>query len=1119
MFDLKLFLRTHPLSQKFFFNGFKKEFFSIPEKENINSTYSCVTVFPKVGENIKTFLGGEEGIRLKNEIIDCLKKLKECLHEKRDFSSVKEELFFKNFSTNKKIVDSNNLNYLKFFGNIVMLAQEEMLPFDARLEAIKNIFEGNLNEVEIKKAYFKLMQRAVEKYSEELKEWARKNNVACEGRVIKKFKACFHEELCEKNQELLIEGVALLAKICFLIRKNKILNSKKWVIAALLESLDVCEPGVYTHLTDAYLQLSEELASKFERFRRELAEDIANRILIENHKNRNASMDVHVVNRIISLNQTELGIFNITDVYAAQSEPCVVFASEMQEGFMERFKSILTPRYLIEKILEEDINPCLKNLSEASVDSWDEVYRGLIFLLNFYGEDKNFLKNRFLYDQAILKESQYKKHVLAADARDILIESLIRRLIASDYLEKNEVQSFEHGEGVFYCFPSFPESSFFVSNSNVESNLLNFVSTLIKEGSVIPRPVLEALLAAFSTCLSRQQDASIISYFSLWRQLIEIQLLKKEDLLRILTQEGRYRSNLGVIIAYYQDGKTMTAYFSWLSQLIETKNIEREDLLKILIQQNKNEWTLGFVIARYQEAKSTAVTSYLSWLNTLIETHLLEKEDLLKILTQQNQNKWTLGMMIAWHHDAATITAYISLLTKLTEKPGVLEKKNLIKMLTQQNQDGLTLNMIIACYHDVETTASYLSWLSELIEVYAFEAEDLLEILNHQEKNGWTLGLVIVYQQDTTLVQQYLTLLETCIEKEKLDPEQLAQILIQKNNEGQSVASIISRCQDKRINQQYEVLQQTSFLMNSMKKILLLLEVCKFEEAFKQLEDLLSRKAPGLTDSKKRFLNEKMRSLISVFNNESLDQKTEGIFLESLKNISSASLFYTSVLISQLKFRRLDPTTLDVISLKLDSLSRTHFDYFEGQLALASYYINLYPPTKKVINPNELLKFLVYAERCSHAMLDRGYDMLRNCFIEERNASTQAATSSFFTETVSNDSLPQDNKAGLGIILKKILKKLVPLVSDNPIALGKLKEILNQRNEDALLDFYLERILFHISSVSGNFSTLLNLATFSLFSVNKSKRIQITSERRQELEDLISQNRQDDNVKELIRSE
>src|SRR3990167_2839498 len=784
---------------------------------------------------------------------------------------------------------------------------------------------------------------------------------------------------------------------------------------------------------------------------------------------------------------------------------------------MERFKSILTPRYLIEKILEEDINPCLKNLSEASVDSWDEVYRGLIFLLNFYGEDKNFLKNRFLYDQAILKESQYKKHVLAADARDILIESLIRRLIASDYLEKNEVQSFEHGEGVFYCFPSFPESSFFVSNSNVESNLLNFVSTLIKEGSVIPRPVLEALLAAFSTCLSRQQDASIISYFSLWRQLIEIQLLKKEDLLRILTQEGRYRSNLGVIIAYYQDGKTMTAYFSWLSQLIETKNIEREDLLKILIQQNQNKWTLGIMIARHQNAAT--ITAYLSFLEKLIELQIFEKDDLLEMLIQQNQDQWTLGMMITCYHDAATITAYISLLTKLTEKPGVLEKKNLIKMLTQQNQDGLTLNMIIACYHDVETTASYLSWLSELIEVYAFEAEDLLEILNHQEKNGWTLGLVIVYQQDTTLVQQYLTLLETCIEKEKLDPEQLAQILIQKNNEGQSVASIISRCQDKRINQQYEVLQQTSFLMNSMKKILLLLEVCKFEEAFKQLEDLLSRKAPGLTDSKKRFLNEKMRSLISVFNNESLDQKTEGIFLESLKNISSASLFYTSVLISQLKFRRLDPTTLDVISLKLDSLSRTHFDYFEGQLALASYYINLYPPTKKVINPNELLKFLVYAERCSHAMLDRGYDMLRNCFIEERNASTQAATSSFFTETVSNDSLPQDNKAGLGIILKKILKKLVPLVSDNPIALGKLKEILNQRNEDALLDFYLERILFHISSVSGNFSTLLNLATFSLFSVNKSKRIQITSERRQELEDLISQNRQDDNVKELIRSE
>ncbi|EKD29222.1 MAG: hypothetical protein ACD_79C00004G0001, partial [uncultured bacterium] len=69
-------------------------------------------------------------------------------------------------------------------------------------------------------------------------------------------------------------------------------------------------------------------------------------------------------------------------------------------------------------------------------------------------------------------------------------------------------------------------------------------------------------------------------------------------------------------------------------------------------------------------------------------------------------------------------------------------------------------------------------------------------------------------------------------------------------------------------------------------------------------------------------------------------------------------------------------------------------------------------------------------------MLGAGYNMLRNYFIEGNTAAVQGATSSLASQEAAPD-----------IILKKVLKSLVLLVSDNPATLKTLEDVLNQHRK------------------------------------------------------------------------
>ena len=519
---------------------------------------------------------------------------------------------------------------------------------------------------------------------------------------------------------------------------------------------------------------------------------------------------------------------------------------------------------------------------------------------------------------------------------------------------------------------------------------------------------------------------------------------------------------------------------------------------------NASSSTDGITIDHTQD--DAAIKLYLKQLENMSE------EELGRILTQQTKDDWSVGMFITRHQGAATTQAYLQLLENaLINKK--LTSEQLTTILTQQNKEGWSIGMFIIKNNDNTTIQHYLQLLENALINGKLTSEQVTTILTQQTEDRWSIGMSLVNENDKTTTQQYLKLLENALINEKLTPKQLTTILTQQNKNGWSTGMFIIDKNDKTTTKEYEILKKSIFFMQKIKKIFSLLEAHNFKKSLEKLKDFFLRKGVGFTDSRKFFLNNIMENLISVFNDTLPDQKMKDDFFALLKNVSTNSLFYTSALISRLKFEALDSATLNTISFKLDELAKTHFDYEKGQRALADYYIGLFSQGKRELTSHELLQFLIHAQRCTppHVMLDAAYGMLKNHF----NADTeQGATSSHISLlTTTAENFPsQDNESEFDILLKTVLKKLVSLLSNNSFALKKLENILNQRNKDILLDFYLERILFQDSSETKNTSIFFKLATLPL----QSRKTQITPEQHQELETLIPSDQQHNNARASI---
>src|SRR3990167_2818204 len=594
------------------------------------------------------------------------------------------------------------------------------------------------------------------------------------------------------------------------------------------------------------------------------------------------------------------------------------------------------------------------------------------------------------------------------------------------------------------------------------------------------------------------------AYLRLLENALENEKLTSEQLTTLLTQQDKEGWSIGMFIVDKNDNATIQAYLQMLENALENGKLTSEQFTRILTQQDKDGvFVLRFDASHQDSTLDSTRKAYLRLVESALENEKLTSEQFTRILTQQDKEGWSIGTCIVCCRGPITRQAYLQLLKKAIENEK-LTSEQLTTLLAQQDKYGQSIGMLFACYYEDVTTQAYLHLLERASENEKLPSDQLTTLLTQQDKYGKSIGMIFAAVQEAATTQQYLQLLKNALENGKLTSEQLTALLTQQDYiNGRSIGMFIAHHQDKTTDQQCQNLIKFILFIQKIEKTSSFLASLD-GKAVEKLKNLLLENDIDITDSQKNSLNERVRGLIFDFNSRMSDQQ-KAEFFELLKNVPDTSLFYILALISQLNFWTLDASSLYTVSLKLNTLSKTSLDYKEGQYALATYYVSLFSQTEKMFTVNELLAFLIYAERCGHAMLDTGYKMLRNYFIEGNTETAQGATSSLGCPEPAPD-----------IILKKVLKSLVLLLSDKPCALKVLEDVLNQHRKDKLLDFYLERTLFNASSGIKNISNFFKCTSPPLFSTNKSREIQITSEQLQELESLIPANQQHNDVKELI---
>ena len=821
--------------EKSAFNGFTKLFFSVPEEKKEDSMLVKITVFPRVGEDFEKFLKSERGGHFKREIEDGLKKLKDKYTFKSQLGDLLDgEILFEKL-LKKKTLDQSSLDYINAFSRIVeLIQQEKLLPMEMIQKSLKDFFDSELDESKIKNIFIGLTKTAVEKYVEILKSWATQHGISLPSREVFNVFNCYFSAniIRDERRGLLFEGVRLLEKICLLMQEDKIKESKYWAISGLLSDLGVCEPGVLTHLEDTYRQLIAGPEFFLMNIRKDLAQDIGGRILQERFPGRDRGMDIHVLNTLFGLSQSELGVTNVEDHYAS-NDYSVKHALEIQDEFVSTFKAKCRPEYILEKILKnvgKDIQKKMELLNAEEIS--EEQDKSAIVLQLYssfedYGKDENFNFRRFLFDQAVLEQSEYKKYVLSVDANDILVESFIRRLIQSGHLVKRDF-AFERA---YFRFMEILDSQLGLTqeqinelftkreyerigmqvaamqDATITQKYLKLLQQGVENKQVPPEKIAVFLMeqdeegGSLGMAVARYQDAaSTQQYFNLLQKWCEDGLLKSDEVVRLLTQKNQRGLSLGMFVVRNQDATITQKYLKLLQQGIENKQVPPEKIAVLLVEKDEEGNSLGMAVARYQDAASTQ--QYFNLLQKCCDDGLLKSDEVVKILTQKNKRGWSLGMIVVRNQDATIAKKYLKLLQQGIENKQVPPEKIAV-FLMEQDEEGCSLGMGIARYQDAASMQQYFNLLQKCCDDGLLKSDEVVKILTQKNKRGRSLGIIVARNQDALSMQQYFNFLQKCMGEGLLKSDEVFGFLTEQGGEGWSLGMFVARHQDALITQQY----------------------------------------------------------------------------------------------------------------------------------------------------------------------------------------------------------------------------------------------------------------------------------------------------------------------------
>lgn len=251
-----------------------------------------------------------------------------------------------------------------------------------------------------------------------------------------------NQEMNEINFPLYQEGIPALGGIAKLIENKEIsLDVRKDVMEHLLTVLNVCGPGIHTHIIIAYFHLLSrvDLKAYWTLCRLVIAQQHMVELLKQHHVPEN--IEIHYINGVLNFWDEVLAISLIPDkyVYKVCNQDLL---QELIEKFKQSISSKLTAKTVIEYVMS-DLN--IANLS-TSLKNIPGSFHRFEMALKGFGEQG---EKEFIQDYCrIFDQDNFQ---LTWEGPYILFSSLVERLtpIFNLYLQ----QKFLHDENVIYYFP------------------------------------------------------------------------------------------------------------------------------------------------------------------------------------------------------------------------------------------------------------------------------------------------------------------------------------------------------------------------------------------------------------------------------------------------------------------------------------------------------------------------------------------------------------------------------------------------------------------------------------------------------------------------------------------
>ncbi len=421
--------------------------------------------------------------------------------------------------------------------------------------------------------------------------------------------------------QLFTDGIKMLFSIAHRLDSPDINEEIKNQILTMLGSeLDVCAPGCYTIIDNAYLKLSNDPERNLLDVRTEIAQQVAleligqynRRMLSDPFSASNAILEgniTHYVAAILNKHQHQFGLAYNPDEFIPPIDKIARFFRQ----FQERVDRQLQLNNVIDYIIDHKVRytECLENIRQSPSRSAEYVDQ-LRSQLDAFGQDPEFNVTD-LFDQDKLENNEF---VASPQARQYLILTLAARFNAGKFIDisraSQKIRLEDDVELVYFPNYSLEMSYVNVANSTRQP-LAAYCFDKLKSTGVIPVNL-------------DDQDHTNYLYQEIRRQinsdplsmLIPHFLKEDSDIVHfymLLISNKRYYFFIRMINIMPEDIKT--TFISYLQALYRREEVmTAERLIYCIVESIK---AVNFQLSTYDQIKSS----------TLIVENLVDLIDIL----------------------------------------------------------------------------------------------------------------------------------------------------------------------------------------------------------------------------------------------------------------------------------------------------------------------------------------------------------------------------------------------------------------------------------------------------------------------------------------------------------